>query len=103
VISMITDFKGRACALCGEDDPRILMEAHHVFGRGNSPEIIIVCHNCHDKITHDQNLFPPKARSKKADQEDKRDFEDVSIGSLLELTGKRLKRRGLGKHGKHSP
>jgi len=87
------------CAICGEDDPRILMEAHHVFGKSNSPETIIICHNCHDKITHDQNMFPPKARSKKAPMVDKIRFEDVSTGSLLELIGKKLKKRGLGKHG----
>ena len=93
--SMTTE---RACVICGEDDSRVLFAAHHVFGRSNSPETIIVCRNCHDKITHDQNMFPPKTRSGKAHMADKRDFEDVSTGALLELIGKNLKKRGLGKN-----
>ena len=81
------------CVICGDDDPRSLKEYHHIYGRSNSSETIILCLACHSKITHDQNQFPPKARSKKASEEDKRDFEDVSIGSLLELLGKRLKKK----------
>lgn len=74
------------------------MEKHHIFGKSNSPETLIVCHNCHDKITHDQNLLPPKTRSSKASKADKQAFEDVAIGSVLELFGRRLKTRRY-KHG----
>ena len=97
----MTTSRGVVCTLCGEADPRVLKEEHHIFGRGNGPETIIVCHNCHDKITHDQNLFSPKTRSKKANIADKEAFEDVSVGSLLELTGKRLKTRGNKQRDKH--
>jgi hypothetical protein len=88
----------RVCIVCQEDDERILMEAHHVFSKGNSPETIILCHNCHDKITHDQQLLPPKVRSKKASKENRDDVEYITVGSLLELIGKRLKERGLDGH-----
>jgi nitrate/TMAO reductase-like tetraheme cytochrome c subunit len=52
------------CVICSEDDPRVLKEYHHVFGKSNSSEKILLCHNCHDKITHKQNEFPPFARKK---------------------------------------
>lgn len=85
--------------MCGEDDPRVTMEAHHVFGRANSEETLIICQNCHRKLTYDQNKLAPKKRNRKASKKDRLAFEDVSIGSALELFGKRLKKRGLEKHG----
>jgi 5-methylcytosine-specific restriction endonuclease McrA len=97
---MLSDFRGRICAICGEDDPRILMEAHHVFGRANGKEVLILCKNCHSKVTLTQDLLPPKKRSKHANEADRRSFEDASIGSLLELIGEKLKKRGLGRYGR---
>lgn len=98
IIYTITDFEGRICVLCGESDPRVLLEKHHIFGRANSAETLYICKNCHSKVTQSQNMFPPKARSGKASITAKRDFEDVSTGALLELIGKKLKKRGL-EHG----
>lgn len=98
-MTMLTKFNTPKCIFCGENDPRVMKEEHHYFGAANSPETIWLCHNCHDKITHDQNQMPPKARSRKASYEDKQNFEDVSIGSLLEQIGMRLKKRGLKKYG----
>jgi len=85
---------------CGEDDPSVLKEEHHLFGRANASETILLCHNCHDKITHVQNKLPPKARSKGAKPEDKQAYEDVTTGRYLEIVGKRLQKRGLDKYGK---
>ncbi len=97
---MLAETSQRSCAICQESDPRVLGEYHHAYGRINDPKTkILLCFCCHRKITSDQNAFPPKARSRKASPEDKHDFEDVSIGSLLELIGKRLKKRGMDKHG----
>ncbi len=87
------------CVVCGEDDPRVLGEYHHTYGRSNDAKsVILLCFGCHRKITIDQNQFQPKVRSHKASDRDKRNFEDVSIGSLLELIGRRLKKRGLDKY-----
>ena len=99
VIFMLTN---AVCGICGEDDPRVLKEWHHVFGRVNGSEIIRLCHNCHDKITKDQNSLPPKVRSKNSNEDDKLRFILVSIGSLLELIGKYLKKLGLEMHGNGS-
>lgn len=88
------------CTQCGEDDPTVLKELHHIFGRANSPETMLLCHNCHDKITYAQNKLPPKARSKNAKPEDKGAYEDVTTGRYLELVGKRLQKRGFDRYGK---
>jgi hypothetical protein len=91
-----------ACKTCGEDDFRVIKEYHHIYGRNNDPEIIILCHNCHDKVTYDQNSsFSSMDRSKNANKKAKKAVEDVSIGSLLEIIGTHLKRRGK-KHGNRS-
>jgi hypothetical protein len=78
------------CAICGEDDPRVLKEYHHIFGRANISETILLCHNCHDKITKTQNEFPPFARKKNAPEVPKIAFIIRSIGTLLKLIGEQL-------------
>lgn len=76
------------CFVCGEDDSRVLKEHHHIFGKELGEETILLCHNCHDKITHDQNkLSPYERKNTKA-------FSLLSIGSLLILIGKELMRYG---------
>jgi hypothetical protein len=78
-----------SCAICGEDDQRVLKEYHHVFGKNFSEEKILLCHNCHDKITYEQNKLPPKVRKAKSGI-----FLTVfvlrSVGALLEVIGKNL-------------
>jgi hypothetical protein len=78
-----------SCAICGEDDTRVLKQYHHVFGKKFDKEKILLCHNCHDKITHEQNKLPPKVRKAKSEI-----FLIVfvlrSVGALLEVIGKNL-------------
>jgi hypothetical protein len=78
-----------SCAICGEDDPRVLKQYHHVFGKHFSKEKILLCHNCHDKITHEQNKLPPRVRKAKSGI-----FLIAtvlrSVGALLEVIGKNL-------------
>ena len=45
------------CGTCDERDDRVL-EAHHVAGRKNDPATVIVCRNCHRKVTDDQEDHP---------------------------------------------
>ncbi len=45
------------CGTCDESDDRVL-EAHHVAGRKNDPATVIVCRNCHRKVTDDQEDHP---------------------------------------------
>jgi hypothetical protein len=83
-------FDDRSCVLCGETDPRVLKEEHHVFGRVNSPETIIVCRNCHDKITAVQNEASPSNRKADSDPIIKMAHKLRSIGSLNLRTGEEL-------------
>ena len=45
------------CGTCGERDNRTL-EAHHVAGRKSDPATVIVCRNCHRKVSDDQKDHP---------------------------------------------
>jgi hypothetical protein len=45
------------CGACGECDDRTL-EAHHVAARKNDPATVIVCRNCHRKVSDDQKDHP---------------------------------------------
>ena len=92
----------RKCARCPEDDPRVVKQRHHKFGRANSPETIWLCLNCHQKITDGQNSLPRKVRTKSSSEADNRIMEDMTIGCDLELIGQRLKRRAVGKYGDSS-
>ncbi len=91
-----------ACAVCAEDDFRVVKEHNHIFGRNNSPIVALECFNYHAKNTYDQNMMPPKARSKNASKADKHNFILISIGSLLEIMGKQLKKMGLEDYGNRS-
>jgi hypothetical protein len=48
------------CGLCGEDDDRVL-ELHHVAGRKYDDATVIVCRNCHRRLS-DGQYDHPKAR-----------------------------------------
>lgn len=79
-----------SCSLCPENDSRVLKEEHHTFTRNyNAKEIILLCHNCHDKITYEQNKLSPKIR-KATKGIPQIVFVLRSIGALLEVAGRNL-------------
>lgn len=45
------------CGVCGEADDRCL-EAHHVAGRAHDDATVLVCGNCHRKVSDDQRDHP---------------------------------------------
>lgn len=45
------------CGVCGEADDRCL-EAHHVVGRKHDDITVLVCRNCHRKVSDDQRDHP---------------------------------------------
>lgn len=45
------------CGVCGEADDRCL-EAHHVAGRKHDDITVLVCWNCHRKVSDDQKDYP---------------------------------------------
>ena len=46
------------CPCCGETDDRVF-EAHHIAGRRHDPRTVLLCANCHRKVTDDQKDHPP--------------------------------------------
>ena len=92
----------RVCAACGEDDPRVLKEEHHTFGRENGPDTIVLCRNCHDKITAVQNELVPSQRRASKDSVQKTAYKLRSIGALNIRTGEELIKisEDIQRHGK---
>lgn len=45
------------CGVCGEADPRCL-ERHHVAQHEHDPITVVVCRNCHRKVSDDQRDHP---------------------------------------------
>jgi hypothetical protein len=41
------------CVFCNESNPHCL-ERHHIPGRGFGDEVVIVCRNCHRKLSNSQ-------------------------------------------------
>jgi len=76
------------CALCPENNPVVLneFEAHHIFGKAYSSDTVMLCKNCHTKITFEQNLLAPKYRSGKTSKLITL-FAIYSCFSLLKLIG----------------
>ena len=46
------------CVLCGEADWRCL-EFHHISGRAYGEEGVLMCRNCHRKVSDPQKDHPP--------------------------------------------
>jgi hypothetical protein len=42
------------CICCGETDP-FCLELHHLAGRQHHEDVVIVCRNCHRKLTNQQH------------------------------------------------
>jgi hypothetical protein len=47
-----------ACACCGETDP-FCLELHHPAGQQHHEDVVIVCRNCHRKLTNEQHDHVP--------------------------------------------
>lgn len=45
------------CVLCGESDTRCL-ERHHIAGQQFGNDLIVLCRNCHRKLSDDQEDHP---------------------------------------------
>ncbi len=51
------------CVHCGESDHRCL-EAHHIAGRAYDEQTVVMCRNCHRKLSDSQKDHPPKVSEK---------------------------------------
>lgn len=81
------------CFLCGEDHPAVLkvLEAHHVFSKAVSNEMVNLCLNCHSKITDKQNIIKTKISS----DNEKLASMLVCSGRMLELIGQKWQDTGF--------
>ena len=49
------------CVCCGETDP-FCLELHHPAGQQHHEDVVIVCRNCHRKLTNQQqDHIPPES------------------------------------------
>lgn len=91
-VSQYTE-EDKKCVLCGVNDNRLL-EKHHTDGKNFSPNTVLLCKNCHYKITYEQNKITPKRRSKNATINDLVNFMLISEGVLFNEMGRVLKDTG---------
>jgi hypothetical protein len=77
-----------ACALCGERTPealsrvgRTILEEHHGAGRANDPDLtVVLCRNCHARVTEDQRRLGVDLR-----HDLQRTVPELIEGALLSL------------------
>jgi hypothetical protein len=46
------------CHVCGERDPRVFFESHHIAGQRYDDINVLICTNCHAKLSDDQKDHP---------------------------------------------
>jgi len=82
------------CKCCPESDPRCL-ERHHIAGRQFSDATVILCRNCHRKLSDAQYDDPPRHdRSPPEDMERVGHFL-LGLGNFLSRLAITLKEIGL--------
>jgi hypothetical protein len=71
------------CIVCGEDNPHCL-ELHHIAGRRFDHETVIVCKNCHRKLS-DAQRDHPKSEGGEPSLEERLVHFLLGVADLLEL------------------
>ena len=87
------DLRKISCVECGISDQRVKRQKDHVFSQHNSPLLAVLCGNCHDKKTFNQNKLPKKVQ-RCLTLQSKKAMSLVSLGSTLENIGKEAKDLG---------
>jgi len=73
------------CKLCGESDWRVLMEEHHIAAKRNGDETVIVCRNCHAKLSDGQRDHAAPPGGTPMQREQLANFLDGLVDLLYEL------------------
>lgn len=78
----------KQCYFCGEKHEGILrkLENHHYIGRHFSNDTILLCPNCHAKITYEQNQVAPLFR-KGATEKGQLLYALLSSGATAQIMG----------------
>jgi len=77
------------CIFCPCDDP-LALELHHIAGRGYDGGLVIVCRNCHRRLSDAQKDHPPASSDPPSDAERIAHFL-LGLADLFELLVKRLR------------
>lgn len=80
------------CRACQEDDPCCL-ELHHLEGKDFGATMVILCRNCHRKLSDPQKDHPPRFGEPPANQESIAHFL-IGLADLLTLLAMKLKEFG---------
>jgi hypothetical protein len=77
------------CFFCDCNDP-LALELHHIAGRGYADDLVIVCRNCHRRLSDSQKDHPPSISNPPSDPERIAHFL-FGLADLFELLVKRLR------------
>lgn len=78
----------KRCIICGLDDPVLVRDLHHAFGRANDKKsTVALCANHHLLITAIQNKFPRYAKKKDAMMLLKKLYAIRSFAAMLSVWG----------------
>lgn len=81
------------CVICGEDDPHCL-ELHHIAGIDNHDDTVILCRNCHRKLTDMQHDHASPLSTDVDDESVKAGRYIQGLGDVLTKLGPSLKQLG---------
>jgi hypothetical protein len=81
--------KNPRCFFCPCDDP-LALELHPIAGRGYDDDLVIVCRNCHRRLSDLQKDHPPRQNDPPSDVERIGHFL-MGLANLFELLVKRLR------------
>ncbi len=81
------------CKACGESDDRCF-DHHHLAGRKNSPFTVLLCKNCHAKLSDHQKDQPKQAKAP-SDPIEAIGFFLLGLADLFELLVEKLREFGL--------
>jgi hypothetical protein len=77
------------CIFCGCDEP-LALELHHIAGRAFDGEVVVVCRNCHRRLSDPQKDHPVKQNDPPNDLEQIAHFLE-GLADLFEMLVKRLR------------
>jgi hypothetical protein len=83
------------CKLCPESDPRCL-ERHHIAGRQFGDAIVIVCRNCHRKLSDAQYDHPQRLNQAPPEDMERLGHFLIGLGDFFSLLAAAL--RDIGRY-----
>lgn len=83
------------CKLCGESDPRCL-ERHHIAGRQFGEAIVIVCRNCHRRLSDAQYDHPSRLSKSPPEDLERLGHFLIGLGDFFSLLAATL--RDIGRY-----